>query len=642
LNPNYSVTPTNGTLSIGQKAATVTANDKSKTYGDDNPLLDATVTGTVNGNTLNYTLATTAVKYSNVGSYPISVTLGSNPNYSVTPINGTLSIGQKAATVTANNKSKTYGDDNPALTATITGTVNGNALSYTLATTALKYSNVGSYPITVTLGSNPNYSVTPTDGTLSIGQKSATVTADNKNKAYGDDNPALTATVTGTVNGDVLSYTLATTAVKYSNAGTYPISVTLGTNPNYSVTPTNGTLTVNAKGTSVVSGGTGGSSGTQYSDRVTLSATVSPTSIGGSQITGSVTFTVAGEPAIAPVPIDASGNASVVVALTGQVTPVTATQISKLLTLSFTSSNPNFANSTSTDTVTETLENAKIDYTGDGLALTSTSSATSATVNLSAVVKEEADGYLGSKLNTTTLTFKIYKFTDTTMTTPFATCTTPVLTITAPGTANAGCSVSLAVDNYTVKISLAGNGYYTAPVETVAVTVAQPGTGFTTGGGWILEPTLLSKSNFGFTVKYLKNGNIQGNGLYIYRKTLSTSQVINGVTLPAGDYNWIIKSNAMTQMTQSCTPTAPKICTSTFTGKANITAVSRTTGLAYSLGGNELFQVDVTDNGEPGSSSSTTPDTYAIKVWDSSGTYYQLGSPTGQIALNGGNIQVRP
>jgi hypothetical protein len=98
----------------------------------------------------------------------------------------------------------------------------------------------------------------------------------------------------------------------------------------------------------------------------------------------------------------------------------------------------------------------------------------------------------------------------------------------------------------------------------------------------------------------------------------------------------------MTQMTQSCTPTAPKICTSTFTGKANITAVSRTTGLAYSLGGNELFQVDVTDNGEPGSSSSTTPDTYAIKVWDSSGTYYQLGSPTGQIALNGGNIQVRP
>ncbi len=130
----------------------MTANNKSKTYGDDNPALTATVTGTVNGDTLNYSLATTAGKFSNVGNYPITVTLGSNPNYAVTPANGTLSIGQKAASVTADNKSKTYGDDNPALTATVTGTVNGDALNYSLATTALKFSNVGDYPITVTLG----------------------------------------------------------------------------------------------------------------------------------------------------------------------------------------------------------------------------------------------------------------------------------------------------------------------------------------------------------------------------------------------------------------------------------------------------------------------------------------------------------
>ncbi len=96
-----------------------------------------------------------------MGDYPITVTLGSNPNYAVTPANGTLSIGQKTASVTADNKSKTYGDDNPALTATVTGTVNGDALNYTLATTAGKFSNVGDYPITVTLGSNPNYNVTP-------------------------------------------------------------------------------------------------------------------------------------------------------------------------------------------------------------------------------------------------------------------------------------------------------------------------------------------------------------------------------------------------------------------------------------------------------------------------------------------------
>src|SRR5205085_1442977 len=207
------------------------ANNKTKTYGDDNPALDAAVTGTVNGDVLNYTLATTAVKFSSVGDYPITVTLGSNPNYSVTPADGTLHIDPKAATVTANNKTKTYGDDNPALDAAVTGTVNGDVLNYTFATTAVKFSSVGDYPITVTLGSNPNYNVTPTNGNLHIDPKAATVTANNKTKTYGDDNPALDAAVTGTVNGDVLNYTLSTTAVKFSSVGDYPITVTLGSNP---------------------------------------------------------------------------------------------------------------------------------------------------------------------------------------------------------------------------------------------------------------------------------------------------------------------------------------------------------------------------------------------------------------------------
>ena len=247
LNPNYNVTKTDGNLHINPKAATVTADNKSKTYGDDNPALTATVAGTVNGDMLNYSLSTTAVKFSGVGDYAITVTLGSNPNYTVTPTNGTLHINPKAASVTADDKAKTYGDANPALTATVTGTVNGDMLNYTLSTTAVQFSNVGTYAITVTLGSNPNYTVTPTNGTLTINQRPATVTADNKSKTYGDANPALTATVTGTVNGDTLNYTLATTAVQCSSVGTYTITVTLGSNPNYTVTPTNETLTISKK-----------------------------------------------------------------------------------------------------------------------------------------------------------------------------------------------------------------------------------------------------------------------------------------------------------------------------------------------------------------------------------------------------------
>jgi MBG domain (YGX type) len=249
LNPNYTVTSTNGTLTINQAVATVTANDKSKAYGQANPALDATVTGEVTGgDPVNYTLATAATQLSNVGTYPITVTLGSNPNYSVTATDGTLTINQANATVTANNKSKTYGQANPSLDATVVGEVTGgDPINYTLGTAATQFSNAGTYVITVTLGSNPNYNVTATNGTLTINQANATVTADNKSKIYGQANPTLTATVTGQVTGggDPVNYTLSTTATQFSNVGTYTITVSLGSNPNYNVTVTNGTLTIN-------------------------------------------------------------------------------------------------------------------------------------------------------------------------------------------------------------------------------------------------------------------------------------------------------------------------------------------------------------------------------------------------------------
>ena len=243
-NADYTVTSTNGTLTVVARAATVTANDKSKTYGDANPPLDAAVTGTVNGDVLAYTLATVADATSGVGGYAITVSLGPNANYTVTPTNGTLTVNPALATVTANAKSKTYGDDNPALDAVVVGAVNGETLDYSLATTALKFSAVGSYPITVTLGTNPNYTVTKVDAALTVNPALATVTANAKSKTYGDDNPALDAVVVGAVNGETLDYSLATTALKFSGVGSYPITVTLGTNPNYTVNVVNSNLTI--------------------------------------------------------------------------------------------------------------------------------------------------------------------------------------------------------------------------------------------------------------------------------------------------------------------------------------------------------------------------------------------------------------
>ena len=246
-NPNYTVTTVDAVLKVDARAAKVEATAKSKTYGDDNPTLEATVTGTVNGDTLNYDLATTAEKFSAVGNYPITVTLGTNPNYTVTTVDAVLKVDARAAKVEATAKSKTYGDDNPTLAATVTGTVNGDTLNYDLATTAEKFSAVGNYPITVTLGSNPNYTVTTVDAVLKVDARAAKVEATAKSKTYGDDNPTLEATVTGTVNGETLDYSLATMAVKFSAVGSYPITVTLGSNPNYAITVVNGNLTIGTR-----------------------------------------------------------------------------------------------------------------------------------------------------------------------------------------------------------------------------------------------------------------------------------------------------------------------------------------------------------------------------------------------------------
>jgi len=270
-----------------------------------------------------------------------------------------------------------------------------------------------------------------------------------------------------------------------------------------------------------------------------------------------------------------------------------------------------------------------------------------------------ADTSLGNKLSTTQLRFTVYGFGGGQVGTP---CTQSVVAGANAGTGNTAatpCAFSLSAgDPYTIKIELLQNGYYVAGDEDAAVTVSLPGTGFTTGGGWLNEPNLGTRSNFGFNVKRQKNGSVQGNSLYIYRKTVAANTVplSNGGYLPAGDYNWQIKSNSWSgggmSLNAGCNTTTNPFtnCIGTFSGKANIQAMSRTTGAVYSLGGNYNYRVDVTDNGEPGSKAAAIADTYGIKVWsDTGGTYYQLynGTPPTssqfpQLSLNGGNIQVRP
>src|SRR5204863_55389 len=126
---------------------------------------------------------------------------------------------KKTASVTPNAADKIYGAADPALTGTLIGFLAGDGVTATYSRTAGETVAGNPYTISATLspaGVLGNYEITYNTAEFTINKRDATVTAENKAKTYGDDNPELTATVTGTVNGDTLSYTLATAAVQFS------------------------------------------------------------------------------------------------------------------------------------------------------------------------------------------------------------------------------------------------------------------------------------------------------------------------------------------------------------------------------------------------------------------------------------------
>jgi hypothetical protein len=179
------------------------------------------------------------------------------------------------------------------------------------------------------------------------------------------------------------------------------------------------------------------------------------------------------------------------------------------------------------------------------------------------------------------------------------------------------------------------SGYYMNPPDLTVVTVYKPTGDFITGGGYIIpyktEGAYASekdgnlKTNFGFNVKYNKNGtNLQGNMNFIIRNRE------NGLVK-----TYQIKSNAMTSLGVDISKLLEQ--KAVFVSKANITDISNPL-LPVPLGGNLTLQINMTDRGEPGSN-----DMIGISLWDGSTLLYSNswnGSSTDQQLLAKGNLVV--
>ncbi|MFQ6603639.1 beta strand repeat-containing protein, partial [Flavobacterium sp. C3NV] len=259
VSDNYDFTYVNGNLIITKSLLTITADDKTKVYGEANPTLTASYSGFVNGDTATNlttspTITTTALDASPVGTYTITASGAVSDNYDFTYVNGTLTITKAVLTITADDKTKIYGSANPTLTASYSGFVNGDTASSlatppTISTTALDASPVGTYTITASGAVSDNYDFTYVNGNLTITKALLTITADDQTKVYGTANPALTASYLGFVNGDTASSlatppTISTTALDASPVGTYTITASGAVSDNYDFTYVNGNLTI--------------------------------------------------------------------------------------------------------------------------------------------------------------------------------------------------------------------------------------------------------------------------------------------------------------------------------------------------------------------------------------------------------------
>lgn len=258
---NYAETYISSKLTIEKADLTISAINATMNYGD-NPQLNTSFdyTGFVNGEDRNVldtlpVVTTTATSQSPVGLYDITLAGGNDDNYNYQLQNGMLEILPASLSVIADDQIRVYGSENPALTISYTGFVNGQDASILIelpvaSTDATTTSDAGLYPISIAGGVAANYTISYESGQLSIIQAPLMIEAVDRSMNEGEQLPDLTMTFSGFANNDTENDLdelplISTTANSSSAPGSYEIVLSQGADNNYTYTLVNGTLTIN-------------------------------------------------------------------------------------------------------------------------------------------------------------------------------------------------------------------------------------------------------------------------------------------------------------------------------------------------------------------------------------------------------------
>ena len=253
---------------------------------------------TVSGTTLTYKLKANA-EVNAEGTITLNV---SSTNYADYTIEVTVTVATKdAQTITASNISATYGDTGVKVNAKAVGELSYEVTTGTDVIDVDASGNVtikkaGDAKIRISAAETSDYAAATKEITVTIAKRPLTVKADDKTAYVGAEQPELTYTATGLVDGDELTTKPTLKLVHEADvdpmkkAGTYVI--TFETQPaaseNYDLKTENGTLTVRTRHSS---GTTTGSTGSVSIDRPENgTVTASPANpVKGSTVTITVT-----------------------------------------------------------------------------------------------------------------------------------------------------------------------------------------------------------------------------------------------------------------------------------------------------------------------------------------------------------------
>ena len=186
----------------------------------------------------------------NAGTYYVKAQIPESANYNAGTATGTFEIKPLPAQLDWSSSDLTYNGKDQTVTAKVTNALSGDTFTLTYETDK-NYTNTGKnarkYTAKVTALGNANYSLSQEESIHPwvINPKAVTVKPDDLHKHIGGEEPQLTYTTDGIIEGETLSgITLQREPGEDARKYTITATETEGANPNYTVTREIGTFTI--------------------------------------------------------------------------------------------------------------------------------------------------------------------------------------------------------------------------------------------------------------------------------------------------------------------------------------------------------------------------------------------------------------